>query len=195
MLLTLPDELILMILSHLSSVDLMTMFSVCRRLSEIAKDKALWKLKTHRNIIRKLGRLGLLRYAQNNIYIPYHMYKNCLTILDTAEDASQLFCKVFDFYLDKKNLDRLLAILKKGDLEKYEVYMTCMPKSSMEWKIYKNRRDIYRRFRFNPYRTGMAISYHYDGGHVNTTIGQLNYFKWVIENNLDEKICYNYVKN
>lgn len=60
------------------------------------------------------------------------------------------------------------------------------------YNSYKDHLKILTTTKFDPFRRGNTFDYHYDENDnsltINTTIGQLNFFKWIIENNIFDDI-------
>jgi hypothetical protein len=57
------------------------------------------------------------------------------------------------------------------------------------YQSYRSQLKAYKKLKFDPFRRRQRISFYYNKEeYLNTTIGQLNFFKWSIENNIIEYI-------
>ena len=116
------------------------------------------------------------------------------------------------FYKDEKNLTRMLKIItgeSKISLrivdwfatnyakKNYTLYtITDLGSTPIRFKVYfdyKLKLKAYSKRRFDPFCRWERISIPYkDGTCIETTIGQLNFFKWAIENKVIDYIEENY---
>lgn len=85
------------------------------------------------------------------------------------------------FYLPKRNKNITPVYSKKGD----DVYS----EPFMVWQRYKSQLDGFQKRLFDPFcrigKNGVRIEFFYDDKNsVVTTVGQLNFFKWAIDNNI-----------
>jgi len=77
--------------------------------------------------------------------------------------------------------------------EKYVVYSLENDKRIKVYDSYKLNLRAYSKKRFDPFCRWERITIPYkEGKHIQTTIGQLNFFKWAIENKIIEYIDQNY---
>ena len=77
--------------------------------------------------------------------------------------------------------------------EKYVVYPLGKDKRIKVYDSYKLNLRAYSKKRFDPFCRWERITIPYkEGKHIQTTIGQLNFFKWAIENKIIEYIDQNY---
>jgi len=117
-----------------------------------------------------------------------------------------------DFYRDETNLSRMLRIItgeSKISLrivdwfatnyakKNYTLYpITDSTGNTIRFKVYfdyKLKLKAYSKRRFDPFCRWERISVPYKNGtSIETTIGQLNFFKWAIENKVIEYIEDNY---
>jgi len=124
-----------------------------------------------------------------------------------------LLNNLMDFYKDEKYLSRMLKIItgeSKISLrivdwfatnyaKKYYTLYTIIEEPNEQirrFKVYfdyKLKLKAYSKRRFDPFCRWERISIPYKNGtHIETTIGQLNFFKWAIENRVIEYIEENY---
>lgn len=118
-----------------------------------------------------------------------------------------LMNNLMDFYKSEYNLTRMLKIItgeSKISLRIVDWFVTNFAKKyytlysigEKRFKVYfdyKLKLKAYSKKRFDPFCRWDRISIPYkDGTSIETTIGQLNFFKWTIENNVIEYIEENY---
>ncbi len=120
-----------------------------------------------------------------------------------------LMIPITNFFNDSKNLDLLLGILITG---KYKVSLRIIDwfvtnyskkynlviqnknnKPFIVYLEYKSQLKAYSKKQFDPFCRSARIYYDYDKDKkFETTIGQLNFFRWAIENNIIDYIIKNY---
>lgn len=142
----------------------------------------------------------------NSKYITQNdlLLKNLITFYNTSSD---------DIFNPNNNLDKMLKIItgeSKISLrivdwfatnyakKNYTLYAIdqCANNVSRRFKVYddyKLKLKAYSKRRFDPFCRWDRISIPYkDGNFIETTIGQLNFFKWALENKVIEYIQLNY---
>jgi len=138
------------------------------------------------------------------------MNSNALTTYTTQNDL--LLNNLMDFYKNEEYLDKMLKIIT-GDskislrivdwfatnyAKKYYTLYTIEDNNNnvKRFKVYfdyKLKLKAYRKRRFDPFCRWERISIPYKGDkYIETTIGQLNFFKWAIENKVVNYIEENY---
>jgi hypothetical protein len=138
------------------------------------------------------------------------MNSNALTTYTTQNDL--LLNNLMDFYKNEEYLDKMLKIIT-GDskislrivdwfatnyAKKYYTLYTIDDNNDnvKRFKVYfdyKLKLKAYRKRRFDPFCRWERISIPYKGDkYIETTIGQLNFFKWAIENKVVNYIEENY---
>lgn len=161
-----PDEIFIMIFSGLPAKDIITLSKVCQRFLRITKDKYIWGYEK----LRKFGHSGLLCYQE---FLPSHIFLNCMVILNNYH-MRKFYCDIFDFFTDDNCVDRMIFLLTlKHPYRLTETYNKEVPEELIASA---------------PRYYNEEVTFNHCNGYIRTTIGQLNYFKWIIENNLDEKI-------
>jgi hypothetical protein len=122
-----------------------------------------------------------------------------------------LLNKLLDYYKESDNLDCILQIINgqsKISLRIVDWFATNYAKkyftvynlsnSEKRFKVYmdyKLKLKAYSKRRFDPFCRWERISIPYkDGNYIQTTIGQLNFFKWALENEVINYINENYNK-
>jgi hypothetical protein len=125
-----------------------------------------------------------------------------------------LMCNLMDFYKDEENLSRMLKIItgeSKISLRIVDWFATNYAKKFytlynitdavgngnvrrfIVYVDYKLKLKAYSKKRFDPFCRWERISIPYkDGTCVETTIGQLNFFKWALENKVVDFIEQHY---
>ena len=121
---------------------------------------------------------------------------------------SLLLNNLMEFYNKGDNLDVMLSIINGHSpislrivdwfvtnyaKEKYVVYNLDNTRRIKVYDSYKLNLKAYSKKRFDPFCRWDRITIPYkDNTHIQTTIGQLNFFKWAIENNILDYIRENY---
>jgi len=130
--------------------------------------------------------------------------------LSTQNDL--LMKNLMEFYKNKSNIDKMISIINgetnislrivdwfvtnyaKKNYTVYEIYTE--NEGSSRFKVYndyKLKLKAYAKKRFDPFCRWERISIPYNNEkYMETTIGQLNFFKWAIENRIIEYIKENY---
>ena len=134
------------------------------------------------------------------------------SILYTTQN-DLLLNNLMDFYKNEDNLDKMLKIItgeSKISLrivdwfatnyakKYYTVYTIDESENNIERRFkvyvdYKLKLKAYSKKRFDPFCRWDRISIPYKGNkNIETTIGQLNFFKWALENKVTDYIDANY---
>jgi len=136
----------------------------------------------------------------------------CASNLNTQNDL--LMKNLTEFYNNHENLHKMMRIINgeskislrivdwfvtnyaKKYYTIYELPVYKGSKKTMRFKVYndyKLKLKAYSKRRFDPFCRWERISIPYDNEKLmETTIGQLNFFKWAIENNIIDFIETNY---
>lgn len=138
---------------------------------------------------------------------------NIMSVASNYTTQNELLLNnLMDFYKDEKYLSRMLKIItgeSKISLrivdwfatnyakKNYTLYtFTDIHENTIRFKVYfdyKLKLKAYSKKRFDPFCRWDRISIPYKNGTcIETTIGQLNFFKWAIENKVIEYIEANY---
>ena len=113
-----------------------------------------------------------------------------------------LLLSLKDFYSNENNVSILLSIINsesKISLRLIDWFITSYCKNNKDktsdkniTSIYQNYRaqlKAYKKIKFDPFRRRQRITFFYNEKEfMNTTIGQLNFFKWAIDNKILEYI-------
>jgi hypothetical protein len=123
--------------------------------------------------------------------------------------------KLMDFYNNRDNLNKMMSIINgetkislrivdwfvtnyaKKNYTVYDLYaQRGTTQDTIRFKVYndyKLKLKAYSKRKFDPFCRWERINIPYDDEkYIETTIGQLNFFKWAIENNIIEYIEHNY---
>ena len=103
------------------------------------------------------------------------------TMLSIINGASDISLRIVDWYATNYAKQRF-TVIKTPAGKRFNVYAD-----------YKLKLRAYSKRRFDPFCRWDRISYPYkDGLSIHTTIGQLNFFKWAIENGVIAQIRRDY---
>ena len=124
-----------------------------------------------------------------------------------------LLANLLSFYEQDDNLQKMLKVVTGESNVSLRIVDWCVTNYSKKYYVvyevinpingttrrfkvytdYKLMLKAYSKKRFDPFCRWDRINIPYkDNAHIQTTIGQLNFFKWVIENNIIEYIEANY---
>ena len=113
-----------------------------------------------------------------------------------------LLKKLLEYYNKDSNIDKLLPIINgeskvslrltdwfvtnysKEHFIVYEITSDNKKKRFNVYRDYKLRLKAYSKKRFDPFCRWDRITIPYKDDYIQTTIGQLNFFKWALENNV-----------
>ena len=121
----------------------------------------------------------------NNLLEFYKAEDNLTRMLKIITGESKISLRIVDWFATnyaKKNYTLYEMNNANGENVRFKVYFD-----------YKLKLKAYSKKRFDPFCRWDRISIPYkDGTCIETTIGQLNFFKWAIENNVINYIEHNY---
>lgn len=112
--------------------------------------------------------LSLTKYYEKSDKI--HILTNII-----ENNNSKLSLRLIDWYVTNycKQHNVVYILKRKNDEEYFNVYMN-----------YRSQLKAFRKILFDPFRRRDRILFHYNDNVLNTTIGQLNFFKWAIDNDV-----------
>ena len=126
--------------------------------------------------------------TQNNLLLNkllefYRNNDNSKTMVNIISGESNISLRLVDWFVTNyaKENYTIYNIQKNNSFERFKVYNN-----------YKLMLKSYSKKRFDPFCRWDRISIPYNNIHIQTTIGQLNFFKWIIENNILNYIEENY---
>jgi|TARA_B110000259_G_scaffold179852_1_gene219839 hypothetical protein len=114
----------------------------------------------------------------------YNLNDNLDKALNIINGKSSISLRIVDWFatnFSKENYTQY-PVSKNGSMERFKVY-----------NDYKLNLKAYSKKRFDPFCRWDRITIPYKNGtHIQTTIGQLNFFKWALENSVIQYIEDNY---
>lgn len=111
--------------------------------------------------------------------------KKANKIIPIIEGNSKISMRLIDFFItnySKKNVVNY-DIDVNGKKVNFNVYLS-----------YKSQLKAFNKRYFDPFSRGNRIPFFFEDYCIITTIGQLNFFKWYISNNINDYILNNYDK-
>jgi len=116
---------------------------------------------------------NLLLVSLSNYYSANPQHINL--IVDIVNGKSNLSLRLIDWYVTNycKNRNIVYLLTKKDKNSKYfNVYMN-----------YRSQLKAFKKVQFDPFRRRDRIVFYYGNDQtLNTTLGQLNFFRWAIDN-------------
>ncbi len=116
---------------------------------------------------------NLLLVSLSNYYSANPKHINL--IVDIVNGKSKLSLRLIDWYVTNycKNKNVVYLLSSKDKNSKYfNVYMN-----------YRSQLKAFKKIQFDPFRRRERIVFYYgDNQMLNTTLGQLNFFRWAIDN-------------
>ncbi len=104
----------------------------------------------------------------------YSIEHNMRTMLSIVDGTSRISLRLIDWFIT--NYCKNAKSTHNQNKEIQDIYHN-----------YRAQLKAYKKIKFDPFRRRQRIMFHYlDSGdkYLNTTIGQLNFFKWAIDNNI-----------
>ena len=121
----------------------------------------------------------------NNLLEFYNMDNNLERMLKIVTGESKISLRIVDWFTTnyaKKNFTLYTIVNKLGENVRFKVYVD-----------YKLKLKAYNKVRFDSFCRGPRTNIPYKNGTcIETTIGQLNFFKWAIENKVIDYIDEHY---
>lgn len=110
----------------------------------------------------------------------YNIKSNINKVLPLIEQRSDISLRLVDWFVTNYAKKNNTVITKElnGNIIHFNVYLS-----------YRNQLKAYSKEKFDPFRRNEHILFYYDTNkHIETTHGQLNFFRWVIQNDILEYI-------
>lgn len=101
-------------------------------------------------------------------------------IIPIIEGKSEISLRLIDWFVTNysKKHNTVITRTIKNNVIHFNVYAS-----------YRSQLKAYSKHQFDPFRRRERIKFYYEQGHaIETTIGQLNFFRWVLQNNILEHI-------
>ena len=153
--------------------------------------------------------LCLSNECKNTILTNDDMFNNNFKIISSKKDL--LMQSLIQFFTNRVNLDQVIPIItgksdislrildwfvtnysKKNNIH-YQINFNNKIKNFIVYLDYKAQLKAYSKKQFDPFCRRERISFiDHDNNELITTVGQLNFFRWSIENNILEYIKENY---
>jgi len=119
----------------------------------------------------------------NNLLTFYKKNDNMTKMLGIINGESRISLRIIDWFATNYAKKNYTVYQLQGFTNRFKVY-----------NDYKLKLKAYSKKRFDPFCRWDRINIPYkDNSHIQTTIGQLNFFKWAIENNVIDYIEHNYL--
>tara|TARA_B100000700_G_C15020657_1_gene845560 strand:+ start:600 stop:1112 length:513 start_codon:yes stop_codon:yes gene_type:complete len=118
------------------------------------------------------------------------------SLLDIIENNTKVSLRIIDWfatnYSKKNNIFYTLYRTSEGKIT-FKSDGNQLYKQFNTYQSYKSQLKSYSKKRFDPFCRRQRIKFNYDGDKtIETTIGQLNFFKWAIDNLIIDYIKVNY---
>lgn len=118
----------------------------------------------------------------NNLLHFYQTDNNMDKMLGIINGESRISLRIIDWFATNYAKKFYTVYQIEGTTNRFKVY-----------NDYKLKLKAYSKKRFDPFCRWDRITIPYkEGAHIQTTIGQLNFFKWAIDNNVIDYIEQNY---
>ena len=117
-------------------------------------------------------------------------------LLEVTEVNNKISLRIIDWfvtnYSKKNNIHYTIYINPKGE-KTFESEGNIVYKQFTTYQSYKAQLKSYSKKKFDPFCRRKRIKFNYSGDKsIETTIGQLNFFKWAIDNLIIDYILDNY---
>jgi hypothetical protein len=106
----------------------------------------------------------------------YNSKNHINVIIPIIEGSSSISLRLIDWFVTNFSKKHNIVITKQVNINifHFNVYLS-----------YRSQLKAYSKQLFDPFRRRDRISFEYDGGkNIETTIGQLNFFRWVLQNDI-----------
>lgn len=118
----------------------------------------------------------------NNLLEFYKCNNNMDNMLKIINGESRISLRIIDWFATNYAKKYYTVYQLQGTENRFKVY-----------NDYKLKLKAYQKRRFDPFCRWERITVPYnENSHIQTTIGQLNFFKWALENNVIDYIEQNY---
>lgn len=119
----------------------------------------------------------------------YSMRTHMVEIIDIIEGVSKISLRLIDWFVTNYSKKHSTIITKviNNNIVHFNVYLS-----------YRSQLKAYSKQQFDPFRRRDRINFYFEKDkYIETTIGQLNFFRWVLQNDILEYIkdCYEEVEN
>ena len=127
----------------------------------------------------------------------YKDQKNIQKLLEVVEINNKISLRIIDWfvtnYSKKKNIYYTIYITHEGE-KTFQSEGNTVYKQFNTYHSYKSQLKSYSKKKFDPFCRRKRIHFEYsENKTIETTIGQLNFFKWAIDNLIIDYIIDNYI--
>lgn len=106
----------------------------------------------------------------------YSNKNNINTILPIINGKSKISLRLLDWFVTNYSKKRGIVITQynENNIFHFNVYLS-----------YRSQLKAYSKHQFDPFKRRERINFYYDkNNYIESTIGQLNFFRWIIQNNI-----------
>jgi len=132
----------------------------------------------------------------NSLYNYYKNEKNLKSLLDIIETNSKVSLRIIDWFVTNysKKYNIFYSIYQdKSGTNTFDEEGNSIYKQFNTYQSYKSQLKSYSKKKFDPFCRRQRIDFEYEQGKkIETTVGQLNFFKWAIENLIIDYILLHY---
>ena len=126
----------------------------------------------------------------------YKEKRNIDKLLEVVEVNNRISLRIIDWFVtnySKKNNIFYTIYLTPDGLRTFKSEGNKVLKQFNTYHSYKSQLKSYSKKKFDPFCRRERIQFNYsEGKHIETTLGQLNFFKWAIDNLIIDYILENY---
>lgn len=137
---------------------------VCSRMDKKDKPKKTSKIIDSKDLLM----ISLSKF--------YNVKSNINKVIPLVEQKSDISLRLIDWFVtnySKKN-NTVITKERNGNIIHFNVYLS-----------YRNQLKAYSKEKFDPFRRNEHIIFYYDvDKSIETTHGQLNFFRWVLQNDI-----------
>ena len=132
----------------------------------------------------------------NSLYNYYKKEQNLKSLLDIIETNSKVSLRIIDWFVTNysKKFNIFYSIYQEeGGQNTFDEEGNKLYKQFNTYQSYKSQLKSYSKKKFDPFCRRQRIEFEYEQGKkIETTVGQLNFFKWAIENLIIDYILLHY---
>ena len=108
----------------------------------------------------------------------YATASNIATLVSVVEGKNSVSLRLIDWFVTNYCKKNNIEIVRNGVATRYNIYLD-----------YRSQLKAFSKHNFDPFKRRDRIRYFYTPtNYIITTVGQLNFFKWAIENNVIQYI-------
>jgi hypothetical protein len=139
------------------------------------------KSSKQKKVSKIIDSKDLLMISLSKFYSNKQSINKVISLIEQKSDISLRLVDWFVTNYSKKN-NTVITKEKNGNVMHFNVYLS-----------YRNQLKAYQKEKFDPFRRNEHIIFYYDvDKSIETTHGQLNFFRWVLQNDILEYIQENF---